>query len=133
MNRYIIEKSSTQTNSWVLTDTEKGVVITFEDGRYDETMHIDLPKDASREMTNEVIIQTVREMCDWVARHHGSKCFRQPYGFEFSEDDTRRYFYRRKSPRWRMEIQEGEVELHRLASSLRKAAEFLIKRNNYER
>ena len=133
MNRYIIEKSSTQTNSWVLADTEKGVVITFEDGRCDETMHIALPKDVSREMTNEVRIQTVREMCDWVARHHGSKCFRQPYGFEFSEDNTRRYFYRRKSPRWRMEIQEGEVELHRLASSLRKAAEFLIKRNNYER
>ena len=133
MNRYIIEKSSTQTNSWVLTDTEKGVVITFEDGRCDETMHIALPKDVSREMTNEVRIQTVREMCDWVARHHGSKCFRQPYGFEFSEDNTRRYFYRRKSPRSRMEIQEDEIEPHRLAYSLRKAAEFLIKRNNYER
>lgn len=130
MNRYIIEKSSAQTNSWVLTDTGKGVAITFEDGRYDETMHIALSKGASREMTNEVIIQTVRRMYDWAARHHGSKCFSQPYGFEYSEDDAKLYLYRRKEPRWRLEIQ-GEINAERLAVSLRKAAEFLIKRKRY--
>ena len=132
MSRYTIEKSSTLPNGWVLTDTEKDVVITFEDGRYNETQHVVLPKDASPEMT-DIIIQTVRGMYDWVARHHGSKCFSRPYGFEFSEDNTKHYFYRRKPPCWHMEIEEDEVEPHRLASSLRKAAEFLIKRNNYER
>lgn len=36
-NRFLIQKSSTLPNGWVLTDTLNGVVVTFEDGYYNET------------------------------------------------------------------------------------------------
>ena len=37
MNKYIIQPSNTQPNGWVLTDTEYGIVIVFEDGKFNET------------------------------------------------------------------------------------------------
>lgn len=130
MKKFIIQKSSIQPNGWVLTDTENKVVITFEDGLFNESQKVTLLEDSSA--TAEELAHIVGEMGNWVARHHGSKCFRKTYGFEISEDDTKRYLYRRKSPRWRIEIEEKRVTAESLATSLRKAAEFLIKRNRYE-
>lgn len=106
MKKFIIQKSSIQPNGWVLTDTENKVVITFEDGLFNESQKVTLLEDSSA--TAEELAHIVGEMGNWVARHHGSKCFRKTYGFEISEDDTKRYLYRRKSPRWRMEIEEKE-------------------------
>ena len=77
------------------------------------------------------LARILREMGGWVSRHHGSVCFKQPFGFEYSEDNKRLYLYRNKHPKWRMELQ-GEVDENRLAGSLRKAAEFLLKRKDYE-
>ena len=34
MNKYVMQKSSTRPDGWVLTDTENKVVITFEDGLF---------------------------------------------------------------------------------------------------
>ncbi len=130
MKKFIIQKSCTQPDGWVLTDTENKVVITFEDGLFNESQKVTLLEDCSA--TAEELAHIVGEMGNWVARHHGSKCFRKTYGYEVSEDDTKRYLYRRKSPRWRMEIEEKRVTAESLATSLRKAAEFLIKRNRYE-
>lgn len=130
MKKFIIQKSSTQPDGWVLTDTENKVVITFEDGLFNESQKVTLLEDSL--VTTEELTHIVSEMRNWVARHHGSKCFRKTYGYEVSEDDTKRYLYRRKSPRWRMEIEEKRVTAESLATSLRKAAEFLIKRNRYE-
>lgn len=133
MNKYLLQPSSTRPNGWVLTDTEHGIVLTFEDGRFNDTQKVtvldDMPNPSPADLA-----RIMSKMGDWAARHHGSKCFRQPYGFEYSEDNTALYLYRRTPPRWRMEIQEDEVDSNLLATSLRKAAEFLIKRKyNYER
>ena len=130
MKKYIIQQSSTQLNSWVLTDTENKVVINFDDGFLNESQKVTLLEDSP--VTTEELTHIVNEMRNWVARHHGSKCFRKTYGYEFSEDDQKSYLYRRKAPRWRLEIQDSKVAADRLATSLRKAAEFLIKRNNNE-
>lgn len=130
MKKFIIQKSSTQPKGWVLTDTENKVVITFQDGQFNESQKVTLLEDGTA--TAEELAHIVGEMDNWVARHHGSKCFRKTYGYEVSEDDTKHYLYRRKSPRWRMEIEEKRVTAESLATSLRKAAEFLIKRNRYE-
>ena len=40
MSKYIIQKSGTQPNGWVLTDTENLIVIRFEDGKFNETQNI---------------------------------------------------------------------------------------------
>lgn len=133
MNKYLLQLSSTRPNGWVLTDTENGIVLTFEDGRFNETQKVTVLDDVPNPSPAD-LARIMSEMGDWVTRHHGSKCFRQPYGFEYSEDNTTLYLYRRTPPRWRIEIQDAEVSPRHLASSLRKAAEFLTKRNcNYER
>ena len=104
MKNYIIQKSSTLPNGWVLTDKENGVVVTFEDGEFNETQKVTLLDDTH--LTANELATAMRELGEWAVRHHGSKCFKQPYGIEYSEDDSTCFLYRRKSPRWRLEIQD---------------------------
>ena len=125
MNKYIIQKSSTHPNKWVLTDKCNGIVVTFEDGLFNETQKVTLLDDTH--LTANVLAKVMRELSEWVVRYHSSKCFSQPYGVEYNEDDTKMYLYRRKAPKWRMEIQDNVDKVH-LADSLRKAAEWLMKR-----
>lgn len=129
--QYIIQASSTQPKGWVLTDRENKVVITFEDGAFNESQKVTLLEDSSA--TAEELAHIVGAMGEWAARHHGSKCFNRTYGYEVSEDETKLYIYRRNRPRWRLEIQDSKVTAEKFAASLRKAAEFLIKENRYER
>lgn len=131
MNKYVMQKSSTRPDGWVLTDTENKVVITFEDGLFNESQKVTLLEDSSA--SAEELAHIVGAMGEWVARHHGSKCFSRTYGYELSEDDSKTYLYRRNYPRWRLELQEEKVTAENLATSLRKAAEFLIKGNRHER
>lgn len=125
MDKYIIQQSNTQPNKWVLTDKEKGVIITFEDGKFNETQKVTMLDNTH--LTANELAKAMRELGEWAVRHHGSKCFNIPYGIEYSEDDTKMYLYRRKSPKWRLEIQEN-IDKKNLANSLRKAAEWLTKR-----
>lgn len=131
MGKFIIQQSSTQPNGWVLTDTENKVVITFQDGQFNESQKVTLLEDSTA--TAEELAHIVGAMGEWAARHHGSKCFNRTYGYELSEDDSKTYLYRRNYPRWRLELQEEKVTAESLASSLRKASEFLIKGNRNER
>ena len=125
MDKYIIQQSSTHPNKWVLTEPYSGVVITFEDGKFNETQKVTLLYDTH--LTANELAKAMRELGEWAVRHHSSKCFMQPYGIEYSEDDTKMYLYRRKSPQWRLEIQDN-IDKKELANSLRKAAEWIIKR-----
>ena len=122
--KYLIQKSSTKPNGWVLTDKENGVVVTFEDGDFNDTQKVTPLEDVNH--TPEELARIMRELGEWAARHHGSKCFSRPYGIEYSEDDTKMYLYRRKFPKWRLEIMDN-VYKKQLAGSLRKAAEWLAK------
>lgn len=126
MGRYRIEKSEREPGWWVLTDTENLVVIRFQDRAFNETQRVSVLEDsplrgadAAREMA-----RVMREMGDWVAAHHGSKCFSCPYGYERSEDDRHLYLYRNKPPMWRLEIPFDFDEL-KLANSLTKAGAWL--------
>lgn len=123
--KYLIQKSSTKPNGWVLTDKENGVVVTFEDGDFNTTQKVTMLDDTR--LAPSQLARIMRELGEWAAKHHGSKCFSQPYGIEYSEDDTKMYLYRRKFPKWRLEIQD-DVDKKNLADSLRKAAEWLTKR-----
>lgn len=125
MSRYILQKSSTHPNRWVLTDKCNGIVVTFEDGNYNETQKVTMLDDTR--LTANELATVMQELGEWAVRHHGSKCFSQPYGIEYSEDDAKMYLYRRKSPKWRLEMQDN-VGKKNLADSLRKAAEWLTKR-----
>ena len=54
------------------------------------------------------------------------------YFIEYGEDKQYIFLVRTKKPRWRMVLNKDEFDADKLAASLRKAAEFLTKRNNYE-
>lgn len=123
MSKYILQKSK-HPNKWVLTDRENGVVITFEDGAFNSTQKVTLLDDTR--LTANELAKAMRELGEWVVKYHSSKCFNMPYGIEYSEDDAKMYLYRRKSPKWRLEIMDN-VDKKNLADSLRKAAEWLKK------
>lgn len=127
MKKYIIQPSKENPSGWILTDTENGVCISFEDGSFNETQRITVLDDVPNPSANE-LSQIMCGMGDWVVRHHGDKAFSNPYGFKYSEDNGTLFLYRRKRPKWRMEIESLEQDyLTRLAASLKKAAEFLQK------
>lgn len=126
MNKYIIQKSNTQPDAWVLTDTEEGIVVRFEDGKYNETQKVTIIEDKPNPSATK-LASVMREMGEWAVRYHSSKCFSQPYGYEYNEADERLCLYRRNEPCWRLMI-EGETDAEHLAASLRKAAEYITKR-----
>lgn len=124
MNKYIIQKS-THPNKWVLTDTTNKIVVTFKDGAFNSTQKVTMLDDT--QLTANELAKVMRKLGEWAVKYHSSKCFNSPYGIEYSEDDTKMYLYRRKSPKWRLEIQDN-INKKELADSLRKAAEWIIKR-----
>lgn len=121
-----MQKSNTQPNSWVLTDTEEGIVVRFEDGKYNETQKVTIIADKPKPSAAK-LARVMREIGEWAVKYHSSKCFAQPYGYEYNEADERLCLYRRNEPRWRLMI-EGDTDAEQLAASLRKAAEFVTKR-----
>lgn len=72
MNKYIIQKS-TQSNKWVLTDTENGVVITFENGKFNDTQKVTLLENTNK--TAEELAKILKEMGEWAVKHHADKLF----------------------------------------------------------
>lgn len=72
MSKYILQKS-TQPNKWVLTDTENGVVITFENGKFNDTQKVTLLENANK--TAEELAKILKEMGEWAVEHHADKSF----------------------------------------------------------
>ena len=72
MSKYILQKS-TQPNKWVLTDTENGVVITFEQGKFNDTQKVTLLENTNK--TAEELAKILKEMGEWVVEHHSDKLF----------------------------------------------------------
>lgn len=127
MNEYIIQKSI-HPNKWVLTNKENGVIITFEEGNFNNSQKVTMLEDAPK-LSPIDLARIVRKLGEWGARHHGSKLFKNVYGFEYSEDNKHLYLYRKNPPRWRMELENDVEDTRKLASTLNKAAEFLTKRD----
>lgn len=73
MERFRLEKSQLTKGWWVLTDTVNLVVITFEEGRFNETQKItQLEGGENYTSMNDVMAQVriIREMSDWIAINH---------------------------------------------------------------
>ena len=133
--KYKLEKSTQQPGYWVLTDTENLVVIVFEEHKFNETQKITLLEES--ELIKEPdcankIAKIVREMGDYLAKHHGGVAFKIVYGLEYSEDNSSLFLCRYHTPKWRLEILEN-TDKNKLATSLKKAAEWLTKNENNNR
>lgn len=72
MNKYILQKS-THPNKWVLTDTECGVVITFEQGKFNDTQKVTLLENTNK--AAEEVAKILKEMGEWAVKHHADKLF----------------------------------------------------------
>lgn len=134
--KYLIQQSSTQPNGWVITDTENLVVVRFEDGKFNDTQKVSILddsrlKDLPASEIAEKCAKIMQELGTWAARHHGSKLFDQPHGFEYDEDSERLYLYRRKHPRLRIEILDNNVKGKDLKDALKSMAAFLMNNNIY--
>ena len=73
MERFRLEKSQLTEGWWVLTDTVNLVVITFEEGRFNETQKItQIEGGENYTSMNDVMAQVriIREMSDWLAINH---------------------------------------------------------------
>lgn len=66
--RYIIQHSKDRANWLVLTDTKKGIVILFEEGKFNETQKITYLNDV--EINPTTIAHDLRLMADWLAQNH---------------------------------------------------------------
>ena len=73
MERYVLQKSQTQPNSWVFTDTEHGIVCVFEDKKFNETQQFSFLEDVRLDAL--FIARLMREMADWLRENHYKKIF----------------------------------------------------------
>lgn len=72
MSKYILQKS-THPNKWVLTDRENGVVITFEQGKFNDTQKVTSLENINK--TAEELATILKEMGEWAVEHHSDKLF----------------------------------------------------------
>lgn len=73
MERFRLERSQLTKGWWVLIDTVNLVVITFEEGRFNETQKITQIEGGEKYTSiNDVMAQVsiIREMSDWLAINH---------------------------------------------------------------
>ena len=130
-SRYKLEESQDLPGWWVLTDIENEIVVKFKDKDFNGTQKVTPLNDDSVTLAKvggaHGLARVMGEIGDYVARHHGDIAFKQPYGWKYSEDDEELIFYRNKSPKWELRI-PSDTDKETLATSLRKAAEYLTKR-----
>ena len=70
--KYIIQKSETP-GWWVVTDTENLVVLKLQEHRFNETQKVTMLEECN--LSALQVARIMREMGDWVARHHIDKVF----------------------------------------------------------
>jgi len=70
--RFILQASTTK-RWWVATDTENGIVIRFEDHKFNDTQKVTLLDDAVQDPM--VLARAMREIGDWLRDNHYGKVF----------------------------------------------------------
>ena len=71
MGRYLLQASTERENWFVATDTEAGIVIRFEKGKFNETQKVTLLDDVEyneRVATNLAV--AIRQLTDWIVENH---------------------------------------------------------------
>ena len=128
--RFIIQESQDLPGWWVLTDTENEIVVKFKDKDFNGTQKVTPLNDDSVTLDKvggvQGYVRVMREIGEYMVQYHGDIAFKQPYGWKYSEDDEELIFYRNKSPKWELRVLSN-TDKETLASSLRKASEFVIK------
>lgn len=86
----ILQKSKTIENSYVLTDKENGIVITFEAGNFNDTKKITFLNDLETPDAVE-IAKMLRIMADWLAENHPEIIARRKHLYFYAKNSKRLY------------------------------------------
>ena len=70
--KYVMKKGKTP-GWWVFTDKENGIVIKFQEHKFNDTQQVVMLEECS--LSAQQIAGILREMGDWVVRHHADKVF----------------------------------------------------------
>lgn len=129
--RFIIQESQDLPGWWVLTDIENEIVVKFKDKDFNGTQKVTLLNDDSTTLAKvggaQGYARVMREIGEYMVRYHGDIAFKQPYGWKYSEDGEEMILYRNKPPKWELRLLSN-TDKGTLATSFRKAAEYLTKR-----
>lgn len=71
--RYLVQQSTLLANGWVCTDTENGIVLSWEEGLFNETQKITFLEDVEPDAL--YVARLMREMGDFLAEKHSDKLF----------------------------------------------------------
>ena len=127
--RYLLQPSQDLPNWWVLTDIIEGVVVRFEEHRFNETQRISILDESNLQHDPDAankIAHILREMTDWILRYHYSVAMPTPvYELQEDEDTGRLSVIRHKPPRLHIQVLDDNVTPSRLASLLRKCVMWL--------
>ena len=70
--QYVMQQSETP-GWWVLTDKNNGIVIRFEEHKFNDTQQVTMLEECT--LTPIQVARVMRELGDWVVRHHADKVF----------------------------------------------------------
>lgn len=63
-----MQKSTERKNVWIVTDTVYGIVVQFEDGKFNETQNVSFLIEPNEPALS--IARKLREMADWLLENH---------------------------------------------------------------
>ena len=69
MGKYILQKSNARPDGWVLTDTENGLVLTFQEGLFNESQNV-VALDDIANPDALTLARIVREMAEYMQANH---------------------------------------------------------------
>lgn len=69
MGKYILQKSNARPDGWVLTDTENGLVLTFQEGLFNESQNV-VALDDIANPDALTLARIVREMVEYMLANH---------------------------------------------------------------
>lgn len=70
--KYLLQESETP-GWWVFTDTEHKIVIRFKEHEFNDSQEVTVLEDG--ETNPHILARVMREMGDWIGRHHYDKVF----------------------------------------------------------
>lgn len=73
--KYIIQPSAEMQDGWVATDTENGIVLRFENHKFNDTVRCTSLLTDGREPTAIELTTAIRELADWLRKNHYNRIF----------------------------------------------------------
>lgn len=68
MEKYLLQKSTELKNVWIVTDTVYGIVVQFEEGKFNETQKVSFLEKPNEPALS--IARKLRELSEWIIENH---------------------------------------------------------------